>query len=525
MLFLLTLYGVTAGCMSPTLMPAEPMERVRAIPQGAADPGAPGESRPVGSPRGLPHTNGAEHENSHGLPSDPHEIATYDTDGDGRGDYAEQQGPDGRVAVLHFDTNRDGELDLQVTLDQLDSSQSRELLIILDSVPYQLVRALRDEGRLRLFHEPSAIVAPFPVMTDLCLAEFFGVSPCLGIESRYYDGRRLSRGVVTYFLEGNAPWLKHVDAYILPINHAYIYTAPETGYLHELYTIERAFFGSEQSAVCGYSVGASALGTRLGEAGHRTLLEYVDRFCQSVMQRTRGRVRITLMSDHGHNLVDSKPISLHKSLATMGYRDAKTLSEPGDVVIPRYGPVTCAGIYTREPDKVAADVVKIEGVDLSFYRSGDGIAVRSTAGRAYITRSGERYRYLVAGGDPLQLLPIVERLREEGKLDAAEYAGDADWFAATADHVYPDPMYRLHRAFDGLMVHTPDVMVSLKDGYCYGTSMFNWFVKVNSAHGSLLRSSTHGFVMSTAGPLADPIRMKDLAAELHNLGLNPRKDH
>ena len=452
-------------------------------------------------------------------------TAFYDTNHDGRRDYAEQQGPDGRVAVLRFDSNRDGELDLQVALDQLERSQYRELLIILDSVPYHLVRELRDAGRFRLFHQPSVIVSPFPVMTDLCLAEFFGVSPCPGIESRYYDGRRLTRGVVTYFLEGNAPWLKHIDAYILPINHGFIYTAPETGYLHELHTIERAFFGSEQSAVCGYSVGASAMGSRMAEEGHHRLLEYVDRFCQSVMQRTLGRVRITLMSDHGHNLMDSKPISLHKSLATMGYRDAKTLSEPGDVVIPRYGPVTCAGIYTREPDKVAADVVKIEGVDLSFYRSGDGIAVHSADGRGYVTRSGERYRYLATGGDPLQLLPIVERLRDEGKLDAAEYASDTDWFAATADHVYPDPLYRLCRAFDGLMVHAPDVMVSLDDGYCYGTSLFNFFVRLKSAHGSLLRSSTHGFVMSTAGRIADPIRMKDLAPELHNLGLNPRKAH
>ncbi len=487
MFLLLTLCCAAPGCMSPRLMPPAPI---------ATNSDAAGN-----------HT------------------AFYDTNHDGRRDYAEQWDADGRVTVLRFDTNRDGELDLQVALDQLDRSQSRELLIILDSVPYNLVRTLRDEGRLRLFHQPSAIVSPYPVMTDLCLAEFFGVSPCLGIESRYYDGQRLSRGVVTYFLEGNAPWLKHVDAYILPINHGYIYTAPEAGYLHELHTIERAFFGSEQPAVCGYSVGASAMGSRMAEEGHRKLLEYVDRFCQSVMQRTRGRVQITLMSDHGHNLTDSKPISLHKSLATMGYRDAKTLGEPGDVVIPRYGPVTCAGIYTREPDKVAADVVKIEGVDLSFYRSGDGIAVRSTDGRAYITRSGERYRYLATGGDPLQLLPIVERLRQAGKLDAADYADDADWFAATADHTYPDPLYRLWRAFNGLLVHTPDVMVSLEDGYCYGTSLFNFFVKLKSAHGSLLRSSTHGFVMSTAGRVPDPIRMKDLTAQLHNLGLNPRKPH
>lgn len=448
-------------------------------------------------------------------------TAIYDTDGDAQGDYAEQIGPDGRVAVLHFDTDRDGELDLQVALDRIDNSQCRELLIILDSVPYGLVRKIRDAGRFRLFHPPSAIVSPFPVMTDLCLAEFFGVSPCQGIESRYYDGRRLSNGYLTYFVEGNAPWLKMIDAYIWPINHSYIYLAPEPGFLHELHAIERTFFRNDKDTVCGYSVGASALGSRLGEAGHQQLLEYVDRFCQSVMQRTRGRLRITLMSDHGHNLIESTPISVHKELAALGYRNSGTLRRPADIVVPRFGPVTCAGIYTNQPQNVAADLVKIDGVDLAIYRDGDEIVVYSLDGRARIARSGQRFRYAAEQGDPLRLRMIVERLGEQGKNDADGFVDDADWFKATADHVYPDPLHRLWRAFDGLLTHTPDVMVSLQDGHCYGTSFFNWFVQLKSAHGSLLRSSTHGFVMSTAGRLPEFIRMEDLAHELENLGLQP----
>ena len=126
MLLLLILCCAASGCMSPRLMPAAPI---------ATNSDAAG-----------------------------NRTSFYDTNRDGRRDYAEQWGSDGRVAVLRFDSNRDGELDLQVALDQLDRSQSRQLLIILDSVPYNLVRALRDAGRLRLFHEPSAIVSPFPVI-------------------------------------------------------------------------------------------------------------------------------------------------------------------------------------------------------------------------------------------------------------------------------------------------------------------------------------------------------------------------
>ena len=107
--------------------------------------------------------------------------------------------------------------------------------------------------------------------------------PCPGVESKYFDGEHLTQGVITYFLEGNAPWLEYVDAYVWPINHGYIYSFPEAGFLHELHTIERAFFHSDEPTLCGYSVGASAMGSIQGETGHRRLLEYVDRFCQSIM--------------------------------------------------------------------------------------------------------------------------------------------------------------------------------------------------------------------------------------------------
>ncbi|MCH8852827.1 MAG: PTS sugar transporter subunit IIA [Planctomycetes bacterium] len=363
------------GCHSPTLMPAEPLAN---------------QVNPAGG-----------------------RTAFYDTNRDGQSDYAEQLGPDGRVAVLLFDTDHDGQLERRVVLDQLDHSKSRELLIILDSVPYHLVHVFWNEVLFRLFHPPSVIVSPFPAMTDLCLAEFFGVSPCPGVESRYFDGEHLTPGLLTYTLEGNAPWLEHVDAYIWPINHGYIYSAPEPSFLHELHAIEQVFFQSDEPTVCGYSVGASAMGALKGEAGHRQLLEYVDRFCQSIVQRTEGQVRITLMSDHGHNFAQSKPFSLHKELRAMGYRDGSSLRKPGDIVVPRYGPVTCAAIHTREPAKVAADVIKIAGVDLSFYREGDEIAVHSADGFARIARSGDRYRYVTQRGDPLQLLPILEQLRED----------------------------------------------------------------------------------------------------------------
>lgn len=443
----------------------------------------------------------------------------YDANGDARGDYAEQQGPDGRVRTLHFDTDDNGELDLEVSLDQIAKSDCRELLIILDSVPYDMVKELRDQGRFRLFFPPSRIIAPFPAMTDMSLAEFSGTSPCLALESCHYDGRRLHRGYLTYFSEGNAPWLASLDAYIWPIHHSQMYLYPDAGYLHELHHIEQVFLSTNKPTVRGYCVGSSALGSIYGREGHERVLVTADRFCQSVMQRTRGHVHITLMSDHGHNLVDNEYVPLHKQLAALGYRNVDHLRRDNDIIVPRFGPVTCAGIHTRQPARVAADVVTLESIELAFYRDQDQVIVRSQAGSSRISRRDDKYRYESDAGDPLRLLPIVETLKQRGRLDADGFASDSDWFEVTKDHVYPDPLYRLWRAFYGLFVHTPDVLVSFKDGYVFNTSFFNFFVKMKSAHGSIRDSSTFGFVMSTAGKLPDHVRMEDLACELEKVGL------
>lgn len=443
----------------------------------------------------------------------------YDTDNDGRGDYAEQRGPDGRVRILHFDSDRNGELDLEVALDKIADSDCRELLVIIDSVPYQVVRDLKEQGRFGHFSPPSRIIAPFPVMTDLSLAEFFSVSPCMAMESSYYDGQRLHRGYVNYFKEGNAPWMSRLDAYIWPMHHSQIYLHPEAGYLHELHHIEQVFFRTDQRCVSGYCVGGSALGSIHGRAGHESAVLEADRFCQSLMQRTMGRVRITLMSDHGHNLIESKYYPLKEELAALGYHSTNHLSRGLDVVIPRFGPVTCVGLYTRVPGRLAHDAVKLPAVELSFWKDGEIIVVESAEGKARVARSENGYRYEAESGDPLGLLPVAASLRQEGRLDGQGFASDSDWFEATRRHQYPDALQRLWRAFNGLVKYTPDVILSLKDGYVFSTRFFNAFVKMESAHGSLRDTSTFGFVMSTSGSLPADVRMGELASELEKLGL------
>ena len=108
----------------------------------------------------------------------------YDTTGTGRADYAEHLAATGIVSRLEYDTHGNGKFDERVELASVDPNQCRQLILLLDSVPYSLVRDMWEQGRFRLFPRPSRTISPYPATTDLSFSELFGVSPAPGVESQ-----------------------------------------------------------------------------------------------------------------------------------------------------------------------------------------------------------------------------------------------------------------------------------------------------------------------------------------------------
>lgn len=472
--------------------------------------------------------------------SDGSEDWHYDLNGDGRSDYCERRSAAGRVILLRFDPNADGNYADQVerllSKDEVAARRDRHLVVMLDSIPYHMVQELWHQGRFRYFPPPSALISPFPVMTDLSFAEFFGISPSPGVESEYYDGTALTDGYATYAREGNAPWIMHVDYYLQFLAHSVAYLDPHRWYEHELGKIQRHFYRSGKDFFIGYVVTTSGLGAWEGRNGHQSALVRLDRFCQHVMHRLRGRVQITLLSDHGHNLVNSRRIPLSKMLARFGYRVTSRISGPMDVVVPEFGVVTCAAIYTQRAADVARDVIGIDGIEHTMYIDSAGdVVVQDREGvariRAIVESAAEfettpserpiatRLRYQCERGDPFKLLPVIDELRRSGQVDADGFIDDRVLFDATHNHIYPDAIYRSWRAFHGLMVHTPDVMVSVKDGWHCGSALMSWICDLQAAHGNFGRLSSYGFVMTTIGELPDIVRMEDLRQELMRLGV------
>jgi hypothetical protein len=203
----------------------------------------------------------------------------------------------------------------------------------------------------------------------------------------------------------------------------------------------------------------------------------------------------------------------------MGYRESGVLEKPQDVVVPAFGLVNCAAVYTPSPASVARDLVSLEGVDLTAYRDeSDNVIVLSRDGVASVSESGGKYRHVAERGDPLRLKTVLANLAQRELVDAEGFIDDGALFDATADHIYPDPLHRLHRAFHGLCRHVPDVLISLADGWCWGSPFMSGFLTVSAAHGSLRQSSSTGFVMTTAGRLPPVMRMQNVAQELRRAG-------
>jgi hypothetical protein len=148
----------------------------------------------------------------------------------------------------------------------------------------------------------------------------------------------------------------------------------------------------------------------------------------------------------------------------------------------------------------------------------DEVVVLSPDGRARISRSGDAYRYAPERGDPLKIRSAWDELIRQGRADAQGFIPDRVLFEATCGGQFPDAVHRVWRAFHGLVVNQPQVLLTVEDGWHCGSKLMSSMYDVRSSHGNLGPSS-FGFVMTTAGRLPPIMRMEDLRQELHRAGV------
>ena len=404
-------------------------------------------------------------------------------------------------------------------------TRPRRLLLCLDGVPLEIIKAAKGRGLFENFGTPACLLSPFPTMTNIALSQMLGASAPLGYESLYFDREaRELRGGVRKYIGWRTPdkvpssYMDELD-YQEPLAFEFlIYVAPEAVWRADMRRFRERFRRAPQHRdFFAFLKGTDGLLHIRGPERLNVALESLDRILREI-QATCGReTEIVLFSDHGMNLQENRRIHLQSHLRRAGFEIAGRLPDRsrrrgssgggGRLSAPAFGLCGYAAVYcAEETDKrvVADALATLEGVDFSICRDdeGKGVIVKGARGEAHIERrenaQGKLYAYTPHGGDPLQLSAVRRAIEDAGQLDDDGFAPDSMWLNETAAHTYPDALANLYDSLYAPHVrHTADILVSLHDGYYYGAAAFSRLARLAATHGNALRPSTSAFLMST----------------------------
>ncbi|MEO1237413.1 MAG: hypothetical protein AAFX76_11555, partial [Planctomycetota bacterium] len=231
-------------------------------------------------------------------------------------------------------------------------------------------------------------------------------------------------------------------------------------------------------------------------------LDDLEKFIVQVLYERRGAVKVSVLSDHGHNLVDTTWIDVEQTLADAGFRVTDKLRRPGDVFVEMDGLLTWFGVHTEQPEAVAdALLAGRPELETVSYVVGRDVVVRNHEGAAVVSMDDQRR--LTYRPDTADVLGYGDELSNQPM-------SRDEWFARTADHEFPDAPARLWDGFRRGTLNVPQVMVSVRDGYCAGIEWFQWFVTPRSTHGGLNQVNSAAFVMSMRGPIDGPLRSAEV---------------
>ncbi len=402
-------------------------------------------------------------------------------------------------------------------------TRPRRLLLCLDGVPHALIELAKQRGLFEAFGAPAHLLSPFPTMTNVALSAMFGATPPAGYESLYFDREAKElRGGIRKYIGRRSPdkipssYMDNLD-YQEPLAFEFlIYVAPEKVWRADMRRFHERFRAAPQTRdYFAFLKGTDGLLHAQGAARLNVALETLDKILSEIHEFCGNETEIVMFSDHGMNLEENKRVNLQTHLRR------KDLNVTGNVkgsrrsvAIPAFGLCSYAAAYCGDEELIpetATALVEVLGVDFVVYRDGAGVLLRNAAGLARIERSQEgSYRYLTEAGDPLELQPTIQSLKDHGRIDESGFASDADWFVNTRSHRYPDAVRNIFKSLCSPRVqHAADLLISLQDGYYYGWSPFGRMVTLAATHGNALRSSSNAFIMSTNREMPEFVRADD----------------
>lgn len=409
-----------------------------------------------------------------------------------------------------------------------NAAPTRHLIICVDGVSFSTIERMRAAGRFKLFRQPARMLAPFPTLTNVAMTEILkpaGAGGAAGYEDSYFDvGRNKMRGGLLDRFRGDR-FIKNsfrslFDYHPSALKSGFGYAAPPLSTyaeaLTDLVRLKQKFRSSREPVFFAYTGASDSIAHLGGEWMLRSFLARLDDAVEDLVREAGGGVEVTIFSDHGNDFSGYRRAPLKSALRRAGFKLEGRLKDDRSVVLPQFGLVGSAVMWTREGNegRLASTCAQVRGVDFAAYQGGGVVHVISRRGRAEIERRGGRYRYRAPAGDPLELNGTLDALARQGKVDQQGFVADADWFAATVEGARPDAVRRVYEGAGAHVRNRADVIVNLADGYYTGSTTLDVFAFLQATHGSISPRQSFGFVISTNRDLPRTLRARDVWAAI-----------
>jgi hypothetical protein len=432
----------------------------------------------------------------------------YDLSGKGTRDFGLRYDTPGDLTTLVYADLHDGAVSRIYQLADYANADVPHLILLLDSIPYQLAVDRYNAGGFRFCAPPEKIIPPFPSLTEICYSSVLHCPPLTGMIDQSYDQRTQHvRNAFWPRVWGYVqPWEERCDYHAAFYEDGLSFLDPRPWYAAELERAHAAIDDSPNRVTVVYIGSAASMVCKYGRAGVDEVFDGAEQLCLQLLYERHGAIKISVMADHGHNLMRSTNLPIAQYMTAAGFHPAQTIASPQDVFLEINGLVTYAAIDTLQPRGVADALVSHPEIELAMYLDGNRVIVRDAQGSAAVECNHQRLRYVLIDHDVLGYDAIVKSL----DAGADGFASDDQWLRATLDAKFPDAPRRLWDAFHATAVDPPRVMFTTKDGYCAGLQDYERYITMESTHGGLNQLNSATFLMSMTGRTHGAMRSRDI---------------
>jgi hypothetical protein len=442
----------------------------------------------------------------------------FDLNHDGKPDFAL------RGDEILYDDNEDGIVDRRYKLGDFDNARVPHVILLVDSVPFGIMKERFDAGDFPFCQPPQKMIAPFPSLTEVCFGDIVGAPPLPGMVDTYYDPHtRQRQGLIWKRTFGyEQPWERRMDYLIDYMDLGKAFLEPYPWFDYDLAKAKEAIDNSPNRVTVVYFATAASVICKYGRPGAEHVLDGVRQLCLQLLAERNGAIKISMMSDHGHNLMLTHNVPTQKWVEEAGFKVRERITGNDDAVLELHGLVTVTGIHVNEPERLAMSLVKHkEQVQHCFYQKDNRTIIRNSDGAAAVEIKDHKLRYVPIDADPLNYAPVIKAMQAKGLADADGYADDKAWFDFTIDHEYPDAPRRVWDAFHGKVGNLPDLLMTTNDGWCAGRPDFERYILMLSTHGALNQANSAGMIMTMTGRVKGPV-LHEAAIDTVEPGFKPK---